>query len=336
MGNTSKEKKWAFQRLQAIEGSIYGHEQAPCLLKAIADQPIEQCEFSSHIDIRQWNIGFAELMVLLERPGLSNTSGLDLRDISSEHPEQTQWVLQNAWHSEQIKDFHLNCRSVSNLPEFIRPRSFRSLTLSGEETNANVFEALSEQKQLEVLDLGHSSIPFSMDCIAQSTRLQSLVFRGHIDNWVPLILQNLRILELPLMTWGDWIEDLQLHQMSAFQIGSTVPSREILHFEELTHLDMHMPKDAIDSFSLHSLVLRGGELDTSLVQQIRIGCPLLRRLHLIDVDIQANVMPALVDLDAVTFNHVDWIQTITFNLSLNGQAFPLEGRRLVMTTLLNV
>ena len=140
-----------------------------------------------------------------------------------------------------------------------------------------------------------------MDCIAQCTRLKSLTFSGHIDSWVPLILQHLRILKLPLMPWGDWIEDLQLHQMSAFQIGSTVPSREILHFEELTHLDMHMPNDAIDSFSLHSLVLRGGELDTSLVQQIRIGCPLLRRLHLINVDIQANVMPALVDLDTVIF-----------------------------------
>ena len=47
-GQYLKREKWAFQRLRAIESSIYGHDQAPCLLKAIADQPIEQCEFSSH------------------------------------------------------------------------------------------------------------------------------------------------------------------------------------------------------------------------------------------------------------------------------------------------
>ena len=298
-GQYLKREKWVLQRLLTIESTLYGVAHAPCLLKAIGDQPLDQCEFNGHLDLRQWSISSAELMVLLERPELSETKSLDIRDTVSEDPEQLQWVLQNAWHSEHIRELHLNTETVVDLPGLIQPRSLRTLGLSGAETNSDVFDALSNQKQLVSLDLGKSRQSFSMECIAQSTMLESLTFQGTIHNWVPLILQNLKILKLPEMAWGDWIEDLQLHQMSAFQIGSTIPSREILHLEELQHLDMHMPNDAIDSFSLSTIVLRGGQLDATLMHQIRIGCPLLRKLHLINVDIQAGVLPLLVDLECV-------------------------------------
>lgn len=291
-------QKWLFNLAVTIRLPLnLSSDPQSNILSAIADQPLTDVSFGTLLNLRQWTISPPELMVLLERPELKNLDALDVGQVLCPNKKELSWVLKNAWHSQNLKRLTVDGTALeSGVGSVLAHNSYTRLTLEDYSCTAQDIDIIGTNLPLESLSIACET-EISLFALSQCFKLESLFVDAAVSQFPePVILQHLKQVVFPQVKWGDWTEDLQLHQIEYLRLNGPIPSTEVLHLESLTELDIGMPSEEFDSFSLHRLCLRGGKMTASLMRQLRTGCPRLNNISFCDAEIGPGVLPLISDL----------------------------------------